>query len=91
MALCLSVCLCLPVCHNSEFYRNVGRIELVSGMGASFHPSYTVLKKSGISRNKGTCLRNFVPNSRLTKFCFSISIVETCYRLSSRKVDAHTV
>jgi len=25
------------------------------------------------------------------KFCFGISIVETCYRLSSRKVDAQSV
>jgi len=31
---------------------------------------------------------SFVPNSRLGKFCFGISVVETCYQLSSRKVDA---
>jgi len=35
----------------------VERIELVFGMRASFHPSFTVLKgNSGISKNKGTLL-----------------------------------
>jgi len=38
-----------------------------------------------ISKNKGTSLWNFVPNSGLGKYCFGITIVETCYRLSSRK------
>ena len=42
------------------------RIELVFGMLASFHPSYTVLKgNSIISKNKGTSLWNFVLNSGL--------------------------
>ena len=44
------------------------RIELVFGMSAFFHPSYTVLKgNSVISKNKGTSLWNFVLNSGLTK------------------------
>ena len=36
-------------------------------------------------------IRNFVPKSGLRKFCFSRSVVETCYRLSSTKVDAQSV
>ena len=39
-------------------------------------------------QNKSISLWNFVPDSELGKFCVSISIVETCYRLNSRKVDA---
>ena len=34
---------------------------------------------------------NFVLNSGLGKFRHGISIVETCYQLSSRKVDAQSV
>jgi len=61
-------------------------------MGASFHPSYTVLTKNWATlKNKGTSVWNFVPNSELEKFCFGISIVDTCYQLSSRKVDAESV
>ena len=68
------------------------RIELGFGMRASFHPSYTVLKgNSVISKNKGTSLWNFVVKSGLRKFRHGISIVETCYQLSSRKVDAQSV
>ena len=67
-------------------------IELGFGMWASFHPSYTVLKgNSVISKNKGTSLWNFVLNSWLRKFRHGISIVETCYQLSSRKVDAQSM
>ena len=68
------------------------RIELVFGIWASFHPSYTVLKgNSVIFKNKDTSLWNFVLNSGLRKFRDGISIVETCYQLSSRKVDAPSV
>jgi len=42
-------------------------------------------------KNKGTSLCNFVPNSGLGKLCFGISIVETYYRLSWRKMDAPSV
>jgi len=46
-------------------------------MGASFHQSYTVLKgNSGIFKNIGTSLSNFVPNSQLRKFCFRLSIIK---------------
>jgi len=54
--------------------------------------SYTVLKgNSVISKNKGTSLWNFFLNSGLRKFRHGVSIVETCYQLSSRKVDAQSV
>jgi len=43
-----------------------------------------------ISKNKGTSLWNFVPNSGLN-IRFGISIVETYYQLSSRNVDAQSV
>ena len=68
------------------------RIELVFGMGASFHLSHTVLKgNSGVFKNKGTSLWNFVTGSGLGKFCFVISIVETCCRLSPAKADAQSI
>jgi len=68
------------------------RIELVFGMWTSFNLSYTVLKgNTVISKNKGTSLWNFVVKSGLGKFRHGISIVETCYQLSSRKVDAQSV
>jgi len=66
------------------------RIELVDfGMGASFRLSYAVLKgNSSISKHNGTSLIwNFVVNSRENFAKIGISIVETCYRLSSRKRD----
>ena len=87
---CLSVCLSVTSRCSIE---TAEQIELVFGMSASFHPSYTVLKgNSVISKNKGTkSLWNFVLNSGLRKFRHSISIVETCYQLSSKKVDAQSV
>jgi len=42
-------------------------------------------------KNNGTSLRNFVPNSGLRKFRHGTSIDETCQRLSTTKVDAHSV
>jgi len=78
----MALCLCLSASVTSHCSIETGeRIELVWGMGASFHLSYTVLKgNSGISSNKGTPLWNFVPN-----------YVDTCYQLSPRKVDAQRV
>jgi len=50
--------------------------------------SYTVSKgNSGIFKNKGTFLWNFVPNSGLRKFRRGLSIVERFID----KVDAHGV
>ena len=87
----VGLCPCLSVTSRSSI-ETVERIELVFGTGASFHPSYTVLKgNSVIPKNKGTFLWNFVLNAGLRKFRHGISIVETCYQLSSRKVDAQSV
>jgi len=88
----LAMALCPSVSVTSRCsIETVGRIELVFGMWASFQPSYTVLKgNSVISKTKGTSLWKFL-NSGLRKFRHGISIVETCYQLSSRKVDAQSV
>ena len=77
--------------------KRIKRIELVFGVGATstFRLSYTNLFKGNMGRpifkNKGTFLRNFIQNSREKKICFGISIVETCYGLCSRMVDAQSV
>ena len=42
-------------------------------------------------QNKGSSLWHFAANSGLRKFRHGISIVEACYQLSSRKVDAQSV
>ena len=75
---------CLSVTSRSSI-ETAEQIELVLGIGASFYRSYTVL-------NFG-CLQNRVlPSGTLSqrKFCFGISIIKTCYRLSSTNVDAQT-
>ena len=65
IALCLSVR--LSVCHNFTSRCSVEadeRTGLAFGVGTSFYQFYTVLKgNSGISRNKGTSLWNFIPNT----------------------------
>jgi len=70
--------------------------KLLSFHGAGFwHLSFLspvlhyVKGNSVISKkNKGTSFWNFVLNSGLISARLRISIVETCYQLSSRKVDA---
>jgi len=52
---------------------------------------HCVKRKFRCLQNKSTSLWNSVPNSGLWKFCCGILIVETCYRLSSRKMDAQSV
>ena len=52
---------------------------------------HCIKRKFGYLQNEGTSLWNFVLNSGLKKFRHGISIVQTCYQLSSRKVDAHSV
>ena len=67
---------------------------LACELRAFFHPSYTVLKgNSVISKNKGTSLWNFSQTPDLENFAavYRVSIVEACYQLGSRKVDAHSV
>ena len=87
------VSVCLSVTSRSSV-ETAERIELVFGMGALFHPSYNVLKgNSVISKNKGTSLWNFSQTPDLENFAtvYRVSIVEACYQLSLRKVDAHSV
>ena len=87
------VSVCLSVTSRSSV-ETAERIELVFGMGASFHPSYNVLKgNSVISKNKGTSLWNFSQTPDLENFAtvYRVSILEACYQLSSRKVDAQSV
>jgi len=69
----LSVCLSVSRCS----IETDERIELVFGMLASFHPSYTVLKgNSVVLKNRGTSLGNFALKSGLRKFRHGISIVD---------------
>jgi len=77
MALCLYLSVCLSVTSRSSIETDEW-IELV--LAWSFVPPilHCVKKKFSIYKNKGTSLWNFVPNSGLRKFCFVISIVETC-------------
>ena len=93
MGLCRSVSVSVRLSQlKSVFYRNGWTNRAGFWRVSFFHPSYTVLKgNSVISKNKGTPLWNFVLNSRLRKFRHGIPIVETCYQLSSRKVDAQSV
>jgi len=70
LARVLAVALCLSVYTSRCSVETDELIEIVLiwVMGASFHLSYTVLKgNSGISRNEGTPLWKFVPNSGLQK------------------------
>ena len=68
------------------------RIWLV--LARELHSTYPTLcykKNSCTFKNKGTFLWNSATNSGLTKFRNGISIVEACYQLGSRKVDAQSV
>ena len=88
----LAMVLCLFVRHKSRVFCRNGWTNRAGFWHVSFHPSYIVLKGNlVISKNNGTSFWNFVLNSRLRKFRHGISIVETCYQLSLRKVDAQSV
>ena len=77
---CVPLCLSVTI-HKLVFYRNRWTNRAGFDMGASFHLSYTVLKgKSGISKNKGTFLRNFVLNPDVENFA-------SAYRSSKRVID----
>ena len=80
------------VCHKSVFCRD-GWTNLAGFWHVSFLPPvlHCVKRKFGYLQNKGTSLWNFVLNSVLRKFRHGISIVETCYQLSSRNVNAQSV
>jgi len=85
----VGLCPCLSVCHKSVFYRN-GWTNRAGFRHVSFLPPvlHCVKRKFGYLQNKGTFLWNFIQNFGLRKFLHGISIVEACYQLSSRKVDA---
>jgi len=86
----VSVCLCLCLSVTSRRSIEMAeRIELVFRMGASFHPSHTVLKKEiRVSSKIRAFPSELCPKLRTRKFCFAMSIVETCCQLSSTTVDA---
>jgi len=84
MGLCMSV----SVTSQSSIKTTDGsRWVLAWELSSNYHIYTELYRNSGISKNKGTSLRNFVQNSGLRKFCN----VETCYQLSSTKVDARSV
>ena len=82
-------CVCLSVCLSVT---SRSSIETAPNRVGFWHRGFLlsilhcVKGNSGILKNKGNFLWNFVPNvpnSGHRKFCFGISIFETCYRLSS--------
>jgi len=91
LGLCLSVC--LFVCPLQVGVLSKRMNESSWFCRVSFLPPvlHCVKRKFGYLQNKGTSLWNFFLNSRLGKFRHGISIVVTCYQLSSRKVDAQSV
>ena len=74
----LSSCVRLSVCHKSVSCRNdwTNRAGLAWRL-PFIYPTLCLIRKfssSGISKNKGTSLWNFVPNYGLRKFCHGKSI-----------------
>ena len=68
IALCLSVCLFVCLSQVGVLSKRLNESSWFFDVEASFHLSYTVLQGiSGIYKDKGTSLWNFVPNSRLDK------------------------
>jgi len=85
----VSVCVCVCLCVTSRGSIETDEwIELVFGMRASFQLSYTVLKRNSVTLNIRVLSCGTLSN---LEFCFGISIVEMCYRLSTRKMDAPSV
>ena len=84
---CVSPSVC--VCHKSAFHRN-SWTNRAAFWHVSFLPPvlHCVKRKFGYLKNKGTSLWNTFLNSGLRKFCYGILIIEMCYQLRSRKVDA---
>jgi len=85
MALCLSVCPSVCVClvsvtsrYSPRSIETSKRIKLVFGVKASFHRPDTILwRNSGIFKNKGTSLWNFVPNSDSENFAGQSIVLAT--------------
>jgi len=91
VCVCVSVCLCLSLTSRCsiETDEQIGLVFLARDLPSTYHTRYK--ENSGNFKNKGTTLWNFAPKSGLRKFRHSISIVEACYQLSSKKVDAQSV
>ena len=88
VSVCLSVCLCLTSGCSIE---TAEQVELFLWHGSFLSPiPQCVIKNWGNCKNKGklTLLLNYIPNFGLRKFRFGISIVKTCYQLSSSNVDS---
>jgi len=91
------VCLCLRLCLSVTSQCSIEMdesIELVLAcrlLSTYIYPTLRCKKIQVSTKMRVLSFWNFVPNSGRRKFCFDISIVETCYRLSSRKVDAQSV
>jgi len=83
---CLSVCLsvCISVTCRCSIKWNEP-INLVCGTGASFDQSCTVFKEIQVSTKYGYFPLELFP--KLRKLRHGISIVETCYQLSSMKLS----
>jgi len=91
MALCLSVCVCVGLSQVGVLSKRLNESGWFFGVRASFYLSYSVFQgNSGTLKNKDTSPWNFAPDSGL-RFRHSMSIVEACYQLSSRKVDSQSV
>jgi len=79
---CPSVSVCLS--QVGVLSKRLNESSWFLGMGASFpHILHSVIRKFGYLQK----YENFVPNSGLRKFCFSMSIVETCCQLSLKIPD----
>ena len=91
-ALAVAQCPLACVCHKSVFCRN-GWTNRAGFWHESFFPPVLHCKEIQVPSGKIRVLPsgNAAPNSGLRKYRHSISIVQACYRLSSRKVDAQSV
>jgi len=87
--LAMALCPSMFIYDKSEFYQNGWTNRADLGIGASFHPSYTVWKgNSGISK-KGYFPLELSPKLRTENFA-SVYRSRKRYQLRSRQVDAQT-
>jgi len=85
------VIVCPSVCLSQVGVLSKGMDRLIWFLACGFLSISLTLSVRYTSKNKGTSLLNFAPNSGLRKFRHGISIVEMCYRLILRKMDAQSV
>jgi len=83
-AIYATVAVCTSDCQSRISVETDERIEPICGTVAILGLSYTVLERnSGISRNNGTSLWNFVPNSGLKHFATHVDRRKYCLRSST--------